>query len=288
MTAFGRGHFLGENEHFLVEMHSVNSRHLEIVVNMPGELTEFDPRLRKIVRAAVSRGHVTVFVSCQPAYGRGQGFRVNAEMARALKEAYDQLRQLLAYEGDVDFFSIASRYDLVVPGNPPADPEQRWSGLKAAAEEALSVLIAMKQTEGENLRPALADSLDELQRTLASIEELAPVALQRHKETLKARIADAAPGLADNDERILREIVILADRLDLTEEINRIKSHLDQFRSIMAEVEPCGRTMHFLTQEVNREINTIGAKSDDLRISRLVVSAKTELEKLREQSSNIE
>jgi uncharacterized protein (TIGR00255 family) len=224
MTAFGRGHFLGENEHFLVEMHSVNSRHLEIVVNMPGELTEFDPRLRKIVRAAVSRGHVTVFVSCQPAYGRGQGFRVNAEMARALKQAYDQLRQLLAYEGDVDFFSIASRYDLVVPGNPPADPEQRWSGLKAAAEEALSVLIAMKQTEGENLRPALADSLDELQRTLASIEELAPVALQRHKETLKARIADAAPGLADNDERILREIVILADRLDLTEEINRIKS----------------------------------------------------------------
>jgi len=123
---------------------------------------------------------------------------------------------------------------------------------------------------------------------VASIEELAPSALEARKERLKARIQEASPLLTDNDERILREIAVLADKLDISEEIARLRSHIDQFRSFLDELEPCGRRMEFLIQEMNREINTIGSKTDDLTISRLVIAGKTELEKVREQSQNIE
>jgi len=288
MTAFGRGQAAGESEDFLVEIHSVNSRRLEIVVNMPGELTEFDPLLRKIIGGALWRGRVTVFVSCQPAYDRGQPFRVQTDMARQLKRAYDQLKESLGYEGEADFSLIASRHDLVVPGNPLLDAQSRWAALKAASENALSQLIAMKRAEGDNLRPVFEEGLNELERIVLSIEQLVPAAVQKHSDRLRERILEASPGLGDNEERILREVAIVADKLDTSEEVARLKSHIQQFRAFMDDVEPSGRRMDFLIQEMNREINTIGAKADDLEISRLVVRGKTEIEKLREQGHNIE
>ncbi len=288
MTAFGRAQAAAENEDFLVEIHSVNSRRLEIVINMPGELTQFDPPLRNLIAGAVSRGRLTVFITCQPSYGRGQAFRVNTDMAKQLKEAYDDLRRILGYAGRVDFSTIASRYDLIVAGNPPSNPEKRWPALKAAAEDALAQLIRMKQSEGQNLLTSFQDILEQLQQALTDIEQLAPAALETHKEKLATRVREAAPGLTDNEERILREIAILADKLDICEEIARLNSHIEQFRGFMDDAEPRGRTMDFLIQEMNREINTIGAKAADLRISTLVVRAKTELEKLREQTHNIE
>ncbi len=288
MTAFGRGQFRGENEDFLVEIHSVNSRRLEILINIPGDLTEFDPPLRKLVRGALSRGRLTLYASCQPAYDRGEGFRVNSEMAKQLKHAYDRLRKSLGYDGEVDFSIIASRHDLIVPGNPEASPEKRWAGLKAAALDALDQLTAMKQTEGQNLRPAFDDGVNTLDKMVALIEQLAPAAVEAHNERLKARIQEASPLLSDNEDRILREIAVLADKLDISEEIARLRSHIGQFRSFLDELEPCGRRMEFLIQEMNREINTIGSKTADLTISRLVLAGKTELEKLREQSQNIE
>ncbi|NQT82497.1 YicC family protein [bacterium] len=288
MTAFGRGQSLGESEDFLVEIHSVNGRRLEIVINMEGHLTEFHPPLRSLIAGALWRGRVTVFVSRQPSSDRGVGFRVNTELAKELKRAYEELRKNLGYEGEVDFSIIASRSDLIVQGNPAADSEKRWIALKSAADNALDRLIAMKETEGHNLRSAFDNLLNDLEKIVASIEDLAPSALVRYEERLKGRISDAAAGLADNDERILREIAILADKLDISEETTRLRSHIDQFRALMEDLGPCGRTMEFLVQEMNREVNTIGAKSDDLTISKLVVRAKTELEKLREQSQNIE
>lgn len=288
MTAFGRGQSRGQNEDYLVEIHSLNSRRLEIVINMPGDLTEFDPRLRKLIAQSISRGRVAVSVSCQPAYNRGKALRVNTEMARELKRAYDELMETLGYEGEADFSLIASRYDVVTPGNPPGDPELRWTGLKAAAEKALAQLLTMKESEANNLRGDFEHGLNDLEKMVAAIGELAPASLETRKEILKTRIREASPALDDNEERFVREIAILADKLDISEELSRLKSHIAQFRSLLEDVEACGRTIDFLIQEMNREINTIGAKGNDLTISRLVVRGKSELQKLREQAQNIE
>jgi uncharacterized protein (TIGR00255 family) len=288
MTAFGRGQSHGENEDFLVEIHSVNHRRLEIVLNIPGELTEFDPPLRKLIGAALSRGRISLFVSVQPAYDRAKAFRLNTDMARQLKKAYDELRTSLGYDGEVDFSIIASRPDLIVSGSLPADPQTRWTALKAAAQAALHELLAMKKIEGDNLRKGFDESLSELDKIVASVEEIAPAALQKHIHRLKERVSEATSELADNQDRVLREIAIFADKLDLSEEVARLKSHIAQFRTFMDDAKPSGRTMDFLVQEMNREINTIGAKADDLTVSRMVVRGKTELEKIREQAQNIE
>jgi len=288
MTAFGRGQSHGQNEDYLVEIHSVNSRRLEIVINIPVGLTEFDPRLRKLIAGSISRGRVAVSISCQPVPNRGEALRLDTEMARDIKRAYDDLMKSLGYEGQVSFSLIASRHDLLTPVKPPADPEVRWAGLKAAAEKALAQLLAMKEAEAKNLRGDFEEDLADLEQMVASIAELAPASLETRKEILQTRITEASPDLDDNQDRFAREIAILADKLDISEELTRLKSHIAQFRSLLEDVEPCGRTIDFVIQEMNREINTIGAKANDLMISRLVVRGKTELQKLREQAQNIE
>jgi uncharacterized protein (TIGR00255 family) len=288
MTAFGRGQSPGEKEDFLAEIHCVNSKRLEIVVTLPGELTEFDPPLRKLIASVVSRGRISVFISCQPAYERGRAFRVDGAVARELKRAYDELRKLLGYSGEVDFSVIASHAEIVVPESPPRDAETRWEAIRSAVEAALCQLVAMKEAEGKNLRGAFDESLAELDKIVEGIEKAVPASLERHLDRLKSRVHEVASELPDNQERILREIVILADKLDVSEEIARLKSHIEQFRAIMNDDKPCGRTLDFLVQEMNREINTIGSKADDLVTSRMVVRAKADLEKIREQSQNIE
>jgi uncharacterized protein (TIGR00255 family) len=288
MTAFARGQSSGENEDFLIEIHSVNSRRLEIATNLPGELTEFDAPLRKLVNSFVTRGRVSVYLSMKPNSDGAPSLEANVPMARQIKSAYDQLKTLLGYEGQVDFSIIASRPDLILQPKPPADPEQRWKPIESAARAALAALIAMKEAEGQNLRSAFDDCLAELDTIIASIGDASPTALDRHTQKLKEKIRQAAPDLTDNEDRILREIVILADKLDISEEIERLKSHIRQFRELMDDPKPCGRTMDFLIQEMNREVNTIGAKAADLSISQLVVHAKTELERMREQAQNIE
>jgi len=288
MTAFARGQSSGENDDFLIEIHSVNSRRLEIVTNLPGELTEFDPPLRKLVSGVISRGRVSVYVSVQPGCSGGQALHVNAQVARRLKHAYDELKELLGYEGDVDFSIIASHADLIVQTTASSDRKKQWAALRSAAETALADLVAMKEAEGENLKKVFDESLAEIEKTVGSISTAAPAGLDRHTEKLRNRIREVAPELSDNEDRLLREIVILADKLDISEEIDRLKSHVAQFRQLTDDPKPCGRTMDFLIQEMNREVNTIGAKADDLKISKLVVHAKVQLEKMREQAQNIE
>lgn len=288
MTAFARGQASGESEDFLIEVHSVNSRRLEIATNLPGDLIQFDPSLRKLIGEPVTRGRVTVHVSVRPNPAKGASFRADTALARQLKNAYDELRSLLGYPGQVEFSVLAARGELLVYPEVPEDPGKRWGVLQTAACAALQRLLLMKETEGENLRPVFEACLGRLERATAAIREAAPAAMARHTEKLRLKIKDAAPGLGDNEERLLREIVILADKLDLAEELDRLNSHISQFRVLMNDPKPCGRTMDFLIQEMNREVNTVGAKAADLTISQLVVEAKVQLEVMREQAQNIE
>jgi uncharacterized protein (TIGR00255 family) len=288
MTAFARGQASGGGEDVLIEIHSVNSRRLEIVTNLPGDLTEFDPPLRKLVSDFLTRGRVTVHVSVRPNAAEAPPFQADTTLARQLKAAYDELRTALGYSGPVDFSILASRPELIAYLPLSEDPAKRWETVQAAARGALERLVSMKQAEGDNLRPVFENCLAHLHRTTAAIRDAASGAVEKQTQKLQARIADIAPNLGDNDERILREIVILADKLDLAEELDRLDSHLSQFRVLMDEAKPCGRTMDFLVQEMNREVNTIGAKAADLTISQLVVEAKVQLEMMREQAQNIE
>ncbi len=288
MTGFARGQASGENEDFLTEIHSVNSRRLEIVTNLSGDLTEFDPPLRKLVSSFVSRGRVSVYLSVKPTSDKVPDFEADIATARRIKKAYDELRHLLGYEGQVDFSIIASRPELLLQPVKPVENRRRWQSIEEATRAALAKLVAMKQAEGDNLREGFDESLASLEATVAEIGDAAGTALERHTRKLKERIQEVAPTLSDNEDRVLREIVIWADKLDISEEIDRLKSHITQFRELMDDPKPCGRTMDFLIQEMNREVNTIGAKAADLTISRRVVLAKTQLEKMREQAQNIE
>lgn len=288
MTAFARGQASAESEDFLIEIHSVNSRRLEIVVNLPGDLTEFDPPLRKLVSESLTRGRVTVHISVRPNSTKARPFQADTTLARQLKLTYDELRAALGYSGPVDFSILASRPELIAYSPVVGDPAPRWATLQTGVRSALQRLITMKQTEGENLRAVFENSLAHLQRTISAIRAAAPAAVEKQTEKLRAKINEIAPNLGDHDERLLREIVILADKLDLAEELDRFDSHLSQFQLLMNDEKPCGRTMDFLIQEMNREINTIGAKAADLTISQLVVEAKVQLEVMREQAQNIE
>ena len=288
MTAFGRGQSSAGIEEILVEIHSVNSRRLEIIVNLPGELTEFDPPLRKLIAGAISRGRVSVYVSNQRSSGRSPAIRVNKELAKELKAAYDELRETLGYTGELEFGILAARPEIIAPDNTPGDSDTCWAGIQGATKEALSQLLAIKEKEGENLRPSLEVDLDDVDETLRAIEGLAPGMLAQQQARLTERISEAFPGLGDNEERVLREIALLADRLDISEEITRLRSHMKQFRELLDAPEPAGRSLQFLLQEMNREINTIGSKANDLAISRQVVRGKVAIEKLREQANNLE
>lgn len=291
MTACGRATLAVPLGHFTVELYSVNRRHLEINNCFPQEFLCFDADLKRWIASAVSRGFVTAKLVAQFKKETPVTLRPNLALARQLKGAWEEIARELNLPLEKGFkLEMLSGVEqmILVEDNPDILNDFR-DILREVVHIALDQLVEMKEIEGMVLSQ---DILARLENIKVAVDEIALLALdapKRYQDELKKRLEELLPGRIENEERILRELCIYAEKLDVSEELTRLKSHVDQFVNLVkAPNVSVGKTLEFLVQELNREINTIGSKASELKISQLVIVVKSELERIREQIQNIE
>jgi uncharacterized protein (TIGR00255 family) len=285
MTGYGRAQTVRQGNRIVVEIQSINKRQAEIILNLPMRLAELEAAIREIVDHQIHRGRVTVNVSAELAGTTIQPV-LNRDLARTYYRDFRQLQQELGAAGEITIATILSAPGVIgTPRErslPPAIRELALQTLRAA----LAKLLAMRKREGNHLKKDLSNRIAQIGKTLHQIGTLQPRVVPRYRAQLQERIKKLEVAL--DDERLRREIVFFAERSDFSEELTRIESHLVQFTETCGTPNAIGRTLDFLSQEIGRELNTLSAKANDAEISQLVVHAKAEMEKIREQIQNIE
>ncbi|MEI6891142.1 MAG: YicC/YloC family endoribonuclease [Pontiella sp.] len=288
MTGFGEGAASASGMSVTVELSSVNRKQLDINVNLPRNLVTLDALVQSKVRAEFSRGRVSGIVRVESADGSAGSVTVNQELAAQYVKAIRETAKKLKLNDDLSAEGLTRLAGVVSVEPDRLDTDQISLVLEDALSKALKGLAKMRSTEGEALEKDLRDRITLLDEGVNAICKLAPAVVVSYREKLLQRLE--AAGLEDlaSDERIVKEVALFADRCDISEEITRLKSHLDQTRTLLRSSEPVGRTLDFLCQELFREINTVGSKANEVEITRGVVAFKTELERIREQVQNIE
>jgi uncharacterized protein (TIGR00255 family) len=287
MTGYGRGTAALDGRQVAVELSSVNRKQADISLSLPKALVELEPRVRDEINARISRGRLTVAVGLHAKEGKGSG-AINLVAAKNYREQLKALRKALKLEGEITLDQVLRGPGVLDAENEEIETETAWPALRKALKAALDQFVKMRQQEGEALAADLRKRVLAIQKNVKTIGVLAPKVMEHHRGTLLERAAKAGLEIEASDERLLKEIVFFADRSDISEELTRLRSHLDQFFTQLGKDEPVGRTLDFLLQEMFRETNTIGNKANFLAISQIIVGMKTELEKLREQVQNIE
>jgi uncharacterized protein (TIGR00255 family) len=286
MTGYGRGTAAFDGRQIAVELSSVNRKQAEINLSLPRTLLELEPRVRDEINTHISRGRLTVAVGMHTK-GKGPG-AINLAAAKSYRSQLETLRKTLKLDGEITLDQVLRGPGVLDSETVEIDTEEAWPALQKALKAALDQFVKMRKKEGEALANDLRKRILSIQRNVKTISVLAPKVMEHHRGLLLERAAKAGLEIEASDERLLKEIVFFADRSDISEELTRLRSHLDQFFTHLAKDEPVGRTLDFLLQELFRETNTIGNKANFLAISQIVVVMKTELEKLREQVQNIE
>ena len=288
MTGFGCVEALNDDLIYRVEVASVNRKQADIVVNLPRELSALDSRIRKQVSEVVSRGRINVGISLKSAEAQGGSLTINLPLAEEYAAAITKLEERLGLNGLVSRFDPSRAPGVIQLGETLPEPEDAWPFVQKALKESLSKLLEMRSTEGAHLKSDLESRLTSLKSFLQQISEQAPSVVERHRENLIKRLDSADIELNLDDERLIKEIGLFADRCDISEEVTRLESHFAQCHKYFESDEAVGRPLDFLVQEMGREINTIGSKANDASIAQIIVESKTELEKIREQIQNIE
>ena len=287
MTGYGRGTATFDGRQVAVELSSVNRKQAEISLSLPRALLELEPRVRDEINAHISRGRLTVVVGLHARDG-GRSGAINVAAAKAYRGELEALGKALKLGGEITLDQVLRGPGVLDSENVEIATETAWPALRKALDAALEQFIKMRKREGEALATDLRSRTLAIQKNVKTISVLAPKVMTHHRGLLLERAAKAGLEIEASDERLLKEIVFFADRSDISEELTRLRSHLDQFFGHLGKDEPVGRTLDFLLQELFRETNTIGNKANFLAISQIVVGMKTELEKLREQVQNIE
>ena len=285
MTGFGRGSAVQAGLTVLAEVSSVNRKQLDIVVVLPRELADYENQVRMVVGAAVTRGRIQVKITADRT---GAATRTVSADAMLLREYRLRLGELLGHEPDLTVNDI-----LRLPGVLEVKESEPVEGaveaaLGSAIADAVAAWDRMRADEGKHLRRDIDTRLATVESALAGIDTMAPKVIDHYRRQLLARLEQAGLPVDLKDDRLVREIGLFAERCDISEERTRLHSHLEKFRGFLDQTDPPGRALDFLLQEMNREVNTIGAKANDAAIAHGVVTAKTELEKIREQVQNIE
>jgi uncharacterized protein (TIGR00255 family) len=287
MTGFGAGRAAHGGEEVDVEARSVNHKFCEVKVRLPRELAALELEVARFVKERLARGGVEVAVRRAP--GRGTlTARVDVALAEEYARAFREVRDRLGLPGEVALQDVLSADGVVSLGERAADVEAARGAAAVAVSQALDALGAMRAREGEALARDLAGRLATVEALVAKVEVLAPQSIEHYRARLHERIAEMARGFSPDPARLAQEVAIFADRMDVSEEITRLRSHVAQTRALVAADEPAGRKMEFLVQEMHREANTIGSKSQSAEIANVVVALKAEIERMREQVQNVE
>jgi uncharacterized protein (TIGR00255 family) len=290
MTGYGRGECAQDGFKVTVELSSVNRKQSEVSVAMPRELEVLEAQIRDVINRSIARGRLTARVSLHAGEGKFSGqVRLNVPLAKAYVRELNRLAKDLKLAGPITLDLIARVPGVLQTDEEMADAEDFWPAVETALQQALATLLKMREREGEHLARDLTRRINIMRKAATHVQKRAPDVQKRYREQLLQRIKSAgveAPGV--EDERLLKEVVYFADRSDISEELTRLQSHFQQFDDCLNSKEPVGRTLDFLAQEMNREINTVGSKANDSLISHAVVTLKAELEKFREQAQNVE
>ena len=287
MTGFGTADGEVAGGRLRIEIRSVNHRHLSVQLKVPGELADCESALRERLRAHFERGHVTVSGRWLEAPPQHDVVEVDAERARALVAALRALGTELGVAGELDLAAVARLPDVIRVARGEASPET--TGVLDVLDRAAQGCVATREKEGAALCADLSGRLDTLAELARRVAEAAPARLVRERDRLAASVKELSGGVAIDPDRLAKEIAILADRLDITEELVRFETHLVAMRQALGGKEAAvGRRLGFLLQETGREANTMGSKANDAAIAEAVIAMKTELERLREQVENLE
>jgi uncharacterized protein (TIGR00255 family) len=290
MTGYGRGECAQDGFKVTVELGAVNRRQSEISVNLPRELEMLEAQVRDAINARVARGRVSARISIHAAEGNASArIHINKELAAAYAAELGKLAKHLKLSGKITLDQILRAPGVFQSDEELVAEEDVWPAIEKALMQALAALLKMRQREGAHLLQALEEHISVMKKAVEVIRWQSPVTMENYRNQLVERIKNAGiENVTADDERLMKEIVLFADRSDITEELTRLQSHFQQFDDCRKSKEPVGRTLDFLAQEMNREINTIGSKANDALISREVVRLKAELEKFREQVQNVE
>lgn len=291
MTGYGSGRRVGEGARCSVEIQSVNRKQTEVFVTLPKNLAALEPRIREAAGRRVARGRLALTVLYKMESTAAVGAPgLDPAVARAYYDAMRALQAELGAPGEVTIESVLRAPGVLRPAEEPEiDPDAAWAVIAPALTEALDALVAMRAREGAHLAADVAARLKVIRASAAVIRRHQPDATAAYRRSLLERIERAALSAPIDEERLAREVALFAERSDFSEELTRLESHLDQFAALLEKTdEPVGRPMDFLTQEMAREMNTLGAKANDLAISQATLVCKAELDKIREQVQNIE
>ena len=290
MTGYGRGECTMYERKFTVEIKAVNHRYNDITVKLPRAIMGFEDEIKKAISKKVFRGKLDVFVNFESFSQEDINISVNEPLAKSYTETLRKLKSDLHLDGDVTIEIVSIFPDVITVdksiSNENTENEIRECLMKAV-EDATDAFVAMREVEGETLKKNIIEKVAFVNDALQKIEERAPWVSKDYRARLEAKLADLDEIQVD-ESRLLTEVLLFADKACIDEEITRLHSHISQMYSIVEENVPVGRKLDFLVQEMNRETNTIGSKSNDIEITNHVVDIKSEIEKIREQIQNIE
>ncbi len=288
MTGFGSGRATVGDEEVVVEIKSVNHKFLEVKVRVPREAAPLESSIAKIVKEKLSRGAVDVSVKRTAKTSSGLLPTYDSVLAEAYRTLFAQIAKAQNVPDDTTVRSLAAQPQVIRMEEPQGNPQMVETAAQQALELALQALTAMRSAEGEALSNDLSARLGKMRELAFEIQNLAPKAIEAFSTRLLERIQELRRTVSVDDSRMAQEVALFAERVDIEEEMIRLQSHFQQFELLLAAAEPVGRKMDFLVQEMNREVNTTGSKSQSIDISNRVVTLKAELERVREQVQNVE
>ena len=288
MTGYGKSEQTIDSLNVTVEIKSVNHRYFEFSARVPREYGFLEEKLKKYCNSLITRGKVECYVSVEDLEEREMEVNVNETLAAGYVKALKELSERFGLKDDISAVTL-SRYPDVISLHIASEDEERiWNAVKTVAEIAVSKFIEMRETEGSKLRGDILSRADYIIECVEFIEGRSPETVREYNEKLKQRMKELLGDAAVDEQRLLNEAAIYADKIAVDEETVRLRSHISQLREFMNSSEAIGRKLDFLVQEINREANTIGSKAQDVDIAKKVIAIKAEVEKIREQVQNIE
>lgn len=289
MTSFGRSNSEeGKKRVFTVEMKSVNSRYLDVNIRMPKSIISLEEEIRKMISNSLNRGKVDVFINIKN-YNEGAGVpKVDINLAQGYLQCLKEIEEKLNIKNDISVMQIARFPEVITMIEEEDKIDEIWEELKPLISSSLDMMINMREVEGEKLKEDILIKINQIEDLVSKVEEFADSIPKVFKQKLEERLKDLLGNVEVNENRIATEVCILADKATVDEEIIRLNSHINQVRETLKLNEPIGRKLDFIVQEMNRETNTIGSKSSDIKMTNIVIDIKNILEKIREQVQNIE
>ena len=288
MTGYGRAKLQKESIEYIVEMKSVNHKYLDMNIKLPRNLFCMEDRVRKSISNKISRGKIDVFITYINNGIEGKNILINKDIARLYIKELEELANENNIASGLRATEISKLPEVLNIVIDEDDEDKIWSDLNECLEEALSNFVNMRETEGERIKLDLEERLNEINENVAKIIQNSTGLIEEYVVKLRNRIKEMLDTDIVDETRLAQEIVIYSDKISIEEEITRIKSHIEQFRTLLDEKDPIGKKADFIIQEMNRETNTMGSKSGSIDIINLVIKIKTQIEDIREQIQNIE